>query len=300
MRFPKNESLFGGFPERAVSGTVLALVGFQLLALHLLTLHPLALGQQPKVTEDQVKAAYLFNFAKLAEWRRDTLPDGPSPLVIGVSGGEEEFLSILKATVAGKMVGTHPLDVKPVTSADEMKSCHIVFFRVSGGKHTETAIENLTQAGVLSVGEDASFLRRGGMINLIREHGSVRFEVNSDALDRSGIHFSSKILALAKTGSEPSHDTASNAASETSRQEGPRRVERIVKPDYPEIAKRMKLAGIAQVEAAVNPDGTVKEVRVVGGHPVLVDALVRAVRQWRYQPAAKETLEVIRFSFVPQ
>jgi TonB family protein len=220
--------------------------------------------------------------------------------VIGVSGRDEEFLSVLKATVAGKIVGIHPLQAKPVNSADEMKSCHIVFFRASSGKHNETIIADLTRAGVLSVGEDESFLRQGGMINLVKDHGSVRFEVNSDALDRSDIHFSSKILALAKTGSAPSHDTASNAASETTRQEGSRRVEHSVTPEYPEIAERMNLTGVVQVEARVKPDGTVEEVRIVGGHPLLADALARAVKQWRYQPGAKETVEVVRFSFGPQ
>jgi hypothetical protein len=57
---------------------------------------------------------------------------------------------------------------------------------------------SLARSGVLFVGEDDSFLRQGGMINLVREHGRIRFEVNSDALDRSQIHFSSKILSLAK------------------------------------------------------------------------------------------------------
>jgi TonB family protein len=299
MHSSKSGSLFWRFPERAVSGIGLALVASQLLAFHLLALHPLTAGQQPKVTEDEVKAAYLFNFAKLADWRRGTLPEGPSPLVIGVSGGDEEFLSILKATVAEKIVGTHPVQVRPVSSVDEMKSCQIVFFRASGEKHTEAAIEDLTRAGVLSVGEEESFLQEGGMINLVKDHGSVRFEVNSDALDRSDIHFSSKILALAKTVSGPSHDTKSNAASETW-QEGPRRVEHSVKPDYPEIAERMKLTGVVQVEARVKPDGTVEEVRIVGGHPLLADALARAVKQWRYQPGAKETVEVVRFSFGPQ
>jgi TonB family protein len=55
-----------------------------------------------------------------------------------------------------------------------------------------------------------------------------------------------------------------------------------------------------QVEALVNADGTVREVRVVGGHPLLAEALVRAVKQWKYQPAPKETAEPVKFSFGPQ
>ena len=66
------------------------LIGFAILALPL----P-AVAQKPSASEDQVKAALLLNFAKLAEWPRQALPDGPSPLVIGVNGGDEEFLNVL-------------------------------------------------------------------------------------------------------------------------------------------------------------------------------------------------------------
>jgi TonB family protein len=276
-------------------GIGLALFVLPVLALQLLALHPPALGQQQSAMEDQVKAAYLLNFAKLAEWPHHALPEGPSPLVIGVSGAGDEFLNVLKATVAGKFAGTHSLVVKPVSSDTEMKSCQIVFFRASERKHAQFSIEDLAQAGVLSVGEDDSFLRQGGMINLVKDHGTVRFEVNSDALDRSEIHFSAKILALAKSGSGVSPGRASKSPVAATRQ-----LERSPAPEYPEIAERMKLEGTAQVEARVRPDGTVMEVRIVGGHPVLADALAHAVRLWRYQPASKETVEVVKFSFSPR
>jgi TonB family protein len=266
------------------------------ISLAFLALQLLALGQQQNASEDQVKAAYLLNFAKLAEWPRQVLPDGPSSLVIGVSGANEEFLDVLKAVVAGKIVGTHPLLVKTVSSEEDMKSCHIVFLRASERKRTKAAIEGVAQAGVLFVGEDESFLRQGGMINLVRDHGSVRFEVNSDALDRSQINFSSKILALAKGSYGPSHASAQESASPLEA----RRLERGAPPEYPEIAERMKLAGTVQVQVMVKPDGSVKEVRILGGHPLLADALAHAVMQWKYQAAPKETVEVVKFSFGPK
>ena len=272
-------------PWRPRAGAVPG-IGLAILALQLL-----AFGQAQNATEDQVKAAYLLNFAKLAQWPY-ALPDGPSPLVIGVSGGDEEFMNVLKAVIAGKIIGTHPLLAKPVNSETEMKSCHIVFFRASERKHTQAAIERLAPAGELLVGEDESFLGQGGMINLVRDHGSIRFEVNSEALDRSQIRFSSKILAMAKTGYGPAHAMASNSPVETTR-----RLERSFPPDYPAIAERMKLTGTAQVQAVVKPDGTVKEVKVLGGHPLLADALVHAVMQWKYQAASKETVEIVKFSF---
>jgi TonB family protein len=91
----------------------------------------------------------------------------------------------------------------------------------------------------------------------------------------------------------------SNSPVEATRKEATRKVERRVAPEYPEIAARMSLRGTAMVEAQVRADGTVKEVRVLGGHPLLADSLANAVRLWRYQPAPKESVEVVKYSFAP-
>lgn len=264
------------------------------IILALSTLQLLALGQQ-SATEDQVKAAYLLNFAKLGEWPQRALPVGSSSFVIGVSGGDDGFLEVLQAIVSGKIIGTHPVVVTRVNSEEDAKSCHIVFFRTPERKHALTDVEGLAQPGLLLVGEDDAFLRQGGMINLVRERGSIRFEVNPEALNGSEIHFTAKVLALAKPGYGSPNTAAANAPVDVTR-----RVERTVLPDYPEIAERMKLTGTAQVTALVKRDGTVKEVRIVGGHPLLAAALASAVKQWKYQPGTKETVEVVKFSFNPQ
>ena len=266
---------------------------FLAMAIALLSLQLGSQGQQ-NATEDQVKAAYLLNFAKLGEWPHRALPDGPSSFAIRVSGGDDDFLDVLGTVVAGKTIGTHPVVVTRVNSEEDAKSCYIVFFRTPEKKHALAEVEGLAQPGLLLVGEDETFLRQGGMINLVREHGTIHFEINPDALNGSEIRFSEKILALGKAVEQPASPAAANASAE-----GTRRVERTVLPDYPEIAERMKLIGTAQVSVLVKRDGTVKEVRVLGGHPLLVDALVRAVKQWKYEPGSKETTEVVKFSFAP-
>ena len=65
-------------------------------------------GQVQTASEYQIEAAYLYNFAKFTEWPKQSLPDGPSSLVIGIVGGDDEFLAVLKGTVAGKTVGPIP------------------------------------------------------------------------------------------------------------------------------------------------------------------------------------------------
>jgi TonB family protein len=68
-------------------------------------------------------------------------------------------------------------------------------------------------------------------------------------------------------------------------------------PEYPELAKRLKIRGAARVRVTIAPDGEVKAVQEVGGNPVLVDALVRAVRKWTYEPADKISVLEVKFDF---
>lgn len=76
-----------------------------------------------------------------------------------------------------------------------------------------------------------------------------------------------------------------------------RKVKTRVDPEYPELAKRMHLQGVVRVQVTVSPDGTVKNVEEVGGNPVLLEALVRAVKKWKYERADKESVLEVKFEF---
>lgn len=78
-----------------------------------------------------------------------------------------------------------------------------------------------------------------------------------------------------------------------------RKVKNRVDPVYPELAKRNNIVGSARVELLITPDGRVKEVKVLGGNPVLVQAVTAAVMKWKYEPAAEESSVVIKFDFNP-
>jgi len=70
-----------------------------------------------------------------------------------------------------------------------------------------------------------------------------------------------------------------------------------VTPEYPRLAAAVKIIGAVQLQALVRADGTVRQVRVVGGHPVLAEAAAAAVMKWRFEPQARETTESVRISF---
>lgn len=70
-------------------------------------------------------------------------------------------------------------------------------------------------------------------------------------------------------------------------------------PIYPQLAKRLNLTGVVKIKAVISADGQVKEAQVVGGHPLLVDAALDALKRWRYAPAKTETTVVLEFRFKP-
>jgi TonB family protein len=79
--------------------------------------------------------------------------------------------------------------------------------------------------------------------------------------------------------------------------ESKRKVKSKVAPAYPELAKRMSVGGRVKIEVVITPDGHVRSTRVVGGHPLLVQACQDAVKEWKFVPAPEETTLVVEFSF---
>jgi TonB family protein len=74
---------------------------------------------------------------------------------------------------------------------------------------------------------------------------------------------------------------------------GGRKVKSSVKPAYPEVARQMHITGTVRLEATVTPDGHVRDTRVVGGSPMLAQEATNAVKKWKYEEAAKETIETV-------
>lgn len=82
--------------------------------------------------------------------------------------------------------------------------------------------------------------------------------------------------------------------------ESTRRIVRKLVPNYPELAKRMNLAGTVRVLATVAPDGTVRRVEAMGGSPLLIKAAEDSLYKWKFATAAVETKELIELHFNPQ
>jgi TonB family protein len=68
-------------------------------------------------------------------------------------------------------------------------------------------------------------------------------------------------------------------------------------PVYPEIARQFRLSGTVKVQVVVGSDGQIKETKVVGGHPLLAEAALTALKKWKFAPSNAETTQVLEFAF---
>lgn len=76
-----------------------------------------------------------------------------------------------------------------------------------------------------------------------------------------------------------------------------RRIKSKVVPEYPAIARQLHLDGKVKVQVTISADGRVTDTKVIGGHPVLAQAAVAALKKWRFEPAPKESTEIIEMNF---
>jgi protein TonB len=76
-----------------------------------------------------------------------------------------------------------------------------------------------------------------------------------------------------------------------------RKIVKQVAPVYSELARRANISGTVKVEVTIAPNGVVKSTKLVGGHPLLADSAIEAVKGWKYEPAATESTTIVVFNF---
>lgn len=82
--------------------------------------------------------------------------------------------------------------------------------------------------------------------------------------------------------------------------EAARKVKSKWSPVYPDLARKMNISGAVKMKVVVAPNGTIKDAKVVGGHPILVNAAMDAIKKWKFEPASAESTETVEFTFAPQ
>jgi len=148
------------------------------------------------LSEYQVKALCLYNFAKYVEWPADAFPEAKTPICIGVIGNNE-FVDTLKTVVKSKAINGHPISIQPLKAEEDGRKCHVLFVSSSENKRLEEILQPVKSSPVLTVGEDGSFAQAGGIICFAVRSNKVRFDIDLAAASQARLQISSKLLSLA-------------------------------------------------------------------------------------------------------
>jgi hypothetical protein len=170
---------------------------------------PQSVGAQSQTAgEYEVKAAFLYNFAKFIDWPSSSFADPSAPFVICVLG-MDPFGRTLDLALQGKAIGTHPVALARLQDATQARRCQMVFVSSSERRRLPEIEDQLRGASVLLVGEFPGFAGAGGTLQFTIEDNRVRFLINTDAAQRAGLRLSSKLLSVATVV----HDSAGNSKS---------------------------------------------------------------------------------------
>jgi TonB family protein len=88
-------------------------------------------------------------------------------------------------------------------------------------------------------------------------------------------------------------------AAQSNESSSDRKVISRVEPEYPDALKRLYIGGVVRVEVDVAPNGVVRSTKLLGGSPILGQSTMKAIKQWRYAPAASEETLTVRLEFDP-
>jgi hypothetical protein len=154
-------------------------------------------AQAPAFDEYQVKAAFLYNFAKFVEWPPGTFANSTDPIEICIVG-QNPFGSTLENMVQGKKVGDRAFAVRQLADTQQASQCQILFIGAAEWKRTRALLEALKNPGVLTVGESNDFTVLGGIISFRLDGPRVRIKVDLQTADHAKLRISSKLLSLAE------------------------------------------------------------------------------------------------------
>jgi hypothetical protein len=161
-------------------------------------------AQADSSIEYQVKAAFLYNFAKFVEWPPDAFQSDKSPIALCVFR-YDPFGSALDEIVAGQTINDRRVVVQRINELPALKACQIVFVSNREDKNLLEILNSLKGTSALVVGESEHFAEHRGGIQFFIENKQLRFAVNVDAIQTARLKVSSKLLALARIIHDEAH-----------------------------------------------------------------------------------------------
>lgn len=161
-----------------------------------IALMPVGYSPGDEIREEQIKAAFLYNFAKFIEWPADSFKSESSPLCLYVLGTDHlgPFLDVLKEkTVKGRKI-----ILRRISRPENLEECHILFISASERNNLRNHLALLKNYNILTVSDMERFAHQGGMIGFINIDGRINFEINIETAYNSRLKFSAQLLKVAR------------------------------------------------------------------------------------------------------
>ena len=172
--------------------TALAAVPAWLLVLATTVARPLP----AQVTEQDVKAAFLYNFTRFVEWPAG-IPPGAEPFRLCVIA-DDRTAAAVDRTMQGEAVNGRPVQTVAPATREAAQRCQILFVGRGEAERAAPLVAAVRDLPVLTVGDGNQLLQQGGAIEFVLDGGRVRFDVNLKTAKRSGLTISSRLLQVAR------------------------------------------------------------------------------------------------------
>lgn len=153
-------------------------------------------SEAAQVEEYLVKAAFMHKVAKFVEWPASSFASPSTPIRVCVIG-DDPFDTALES-IEKKVAQQRYLEVQRIRRVESIDGCHILFVSASERGVLAPIQARSRKASVLTISDMDGFAQAGGMIQLLTDEGRIRFDINLESVQQSGLRISSNVLRLAR------------------------------------------------------------------------------------------------------
>jgi hypothetical protein len=153
--------------------------------------------ESSQLSEYEVKAAYLYNFAKFVEWPAASFPRDSTPLTICIVG--KSPINEIIESLTGKTIKNRRLVIRQYSKIEDLGECQILFINAAAKTSLTQLLTATSSRAILTVSDSKGFVSSGGTIEFVPAGDKIRFEINNQTALRGNLKISSHLLRLATT-----------------------------------------------------------------------------------------------------
>jgi hypothetical protein len=154
-----------------------------------------SIAQTKQTSEQEVKAAFIYNFTRFIDWPPAAFSSLNSPFVIGVLGNDP-VSGYLESLVQDEKLDNHLITVQRFTDLKQINQCNILFISAEEGSKISQLIPSINRRGILTVSDSPSFSKWGGIVRFFKDQNKLRLEINPVEGKAAQLMISSKLLSV--------------------------------------------------------------------------------------------------------